>query len=52
LQFIPEYNLKSLGRLRQEDHRFIASLGYIVRLYLNKPTPSKKKKKEQKSDSE
>jgi hypothetical protein len=37
MQVIP-----ALGRLRQEDHKFEVSLGYVVRLCLKKTNNNKK----------
>jgi hypothetical protein len=37
--------IPAFGRLRQEDYKFKASLGYVVRLF---QTKKKKKKKEKK----
>jgi hypothetical protein len=33
------------GRLRQEDHKFEASLGYIVRAYFKKQKASKQERR-------
>jgi hypothetical protein len=36
----------STGRLSREDHKFKASVGYIVRLYLKIPEKKKSKEKD------
>jgi hypothetical protein len=38
--------IPALRRLRQEDHEFLASLGYIARLCLKNKNKKKKERKE------
>jgi hypothetical protein len=40
----------ALGRLRQEDHEFEASLGYTVRPYHKKEMKVREKEKEKKAE--